>query len=300
MRLKKLKKENKRVGFVGIIGRPNVGKSTFLNKVIGEKIAITSDLPQTTRTQILGIKNTDESQIIFIDTPGIHKPRHALGAFLDEQAISSIASVDVILYMVDNIYSKAQDYVIRHFKQTETPVFLVINKIDLLKSKMSIDKIILSYLDTHNFAGVYPISALEGTNFSYLLADIENQLEEMPPIFSEKEVTTASDFSRISELIREKVLYHTKEEIPHAVAVVIDYTEIIAEIYYVYASIIVERASQKNILIGKRGSMLRKIGKEARKDINKVFETKIHLVLWVKVKKGWRQKKHELKGLGYD
>ncbi|NLN50704.1 MAG: GTPase Era [Acholeplasmataceae bacterium] len=287
-------------GFVGIVGRPNVGKSTLLNYIIGEKIAIVSEKPQTTRTQILGIKSTENSQFVFIDTPGIHRPRHALGEFLDEQAISAISSADVILYMVDSAYTSAQDYVIRHFKQTETPVLLIINKIDLLKSKIKIDEIILSYIDQFDFHGVYPISSLMGTHINHLLKDIETLLPVGKAMFALEETTTQTDFTRMSELIREKILHYTKEEIPHSVAVIIEHTEIFEGIYYVYATIVVERASQKNILIGKGGSMLKKIGTKARTDINETLNTQIHLNLWVKVIKDWRRRRTHLKGLGYD
>lgn len=289
-----------KVGYVGIIGRPNVGKSTLLNYLIGEKIAITSEKPQTTRSQILGIKTTEKAQIIFIDTPGIHKPKHALGEFLDDQAISAINSVDLIIYMVDDVYTHAQEHVLKHFKHTEAKVLLVINKIDLLKSKASIDKIILSYIDQFEFYGVYPISSLEGTHINYLLKDIEDLLEEGVPYFATEETTTQSDFARMSELIREKILHHTEEEVPHSVAVVIEHAEMYEGIYNLYASIIVERESQKNILIGKGGRMIKKIGTEARKDINKTLNTQVHLDLWVKVVKNWRQNQTHLKGMGYE
>lgn len=290
----------KKVGFVAIVGRPNVGKSTLLNYLIGEKIAITSDKPQTTRKQILGIKNTTNAQIIFVDTPGIHKPKHALGEYLDKQAISAIKGVDLIIYMVDDEYERAEEHVIKHFKKTDAKVLLVINKIDLLKGTLSIDKIILSYLDVYPFKGVYPISSLEGTHTDFLLKDIENLLKENELFYSLETITTQTDFMRMSELIREKVLNYTKEEVPHSVAVVIDHAEMKDDVYNLYASVIVERASQKRILIGKGGRMIRKIGIDARKDINKTLETKVHLELWVKVVNGWRQKKTHLEGLGYD
>lgn len=291
---------NFKSGFVGIIGRANVGKSTLLNTLIGEKVAITSYQPQTTRTQILGVKTFADAQIIFMDTPGIHKPKHALGSFLDEQAISAISSVDVILYMVDSEYSFAQDFVIRHFKETKTPVFLVINKIDLLKSKIEIDKIILSYMDKHDFKGIYPISSKTSQNIEYLLQDIIEELPLGELLYDESVKTPQTDFERMAELIREKVLYHTKEEIPHSVAVVIEHAGYEHNLYVVYATIVVERDSQKNILIGKQGSMLKVIGSEARKDINETLETQIHLNLWVKVIKDWRNRPQDLKGLGYD
>lgn len=291
---------NFKSGFVGIIGRANVGKSTLLNTLIGEKVAITSYQPQTTRTQILGVKTLADAQIIFMDTPGIHKPKHALGSFLDEQAISAISSVDVILYMVDSEYSFAQDFVIRHFKETKTPVFLVVNKIDLLKSKIEIDKIILSYMDKHDFKGIYPISSKTSQNIEYLLQDIIEELPLGELLYDESVKTPQTDFERMAELIREKVLYHTKEEIPHSVAVVIEHAGYEHNLYVVYATIVVERDSQKNILIGKQGSMLKVIGSEARKDINETLETQIHLNLWVKVIKDWRNRPQDLKGLGYD
>lgn len=291
---------NFKSGFVGIIGRANVGKSTLLNTLIGEKVAITSYQPQTTRTQILGVKTLADAQIIFMDTPGIHKPKHALGSFLDEQAISAISSVDVILYMVDSEYSFAQDFVIRHFKETKTPVFLVINKIDLLKSKIEIDKIILSYMDKHDFKGIYPISSKTSQNIEYLLQDIIEELPLGELLYDDSVKTPQTDFERMAELIREKVLYHTKEEIPHSVAVVIEHAGYEHNLYVVYAAIVVERDSQKNILIGKQGSMLKVIGSEARKDINETLETQIHLNLWVKVIKDWRNRPQDLKGLGYD
>lgn len=291
---------NFKSGFVGIIGRANVGKSTLLNTIMGEKISITSFQAQTTRTQILGVKTTEDAQIIFMDTPGIHKPKHALGEFLDEQAVSAIQSVDVILYLVDSPYSFAQDFVIRHFKETNTPVFLVINKIDLLKSKIEIDKIILSYMDKFNFKGIYPISSKTSQNIDYLLADIIEELPEGDLMYDESVKTPQTDFERMAEMIREKVLLHTKEEIPHSVAVVIEHAGYEHNLYVVYASIIVERDSQKNILIGKQGSMLKLIGTEARKDINHTLETQVHLNLWVKVIKDWRNRPQDLKGLGYD
>lgn len=290
----------KKFGFVGIVGRPNVGKSTLLNYLIGEKIAITSDKPQTTRTQILGIKNTDEAQIVFVDTPGIHKPKHALGEFLDEQAISAINSVDLIIYMVDSEYTYAQEHVIKYFRQTDAKVLLVINKIDLLRSRGMIDNIIVTYMNEYDFEGIYPISSTEGTHVNRLLDDVVNLLEEGPEMFLTEEVTTQSDFVRMSELIREKVLFHTKEEVPHSVAVIIEHAKMHEGIYNVYASIIVERDSQKNILIGKGGKMIKQIGIEARKDINNTLNTKVHLDLWVKVIKNWRNKHAQIKGMGYE
>ncbi len=286
-------------GYVSIIGRVSVGKSTFLNNVLGEKVSIVSEKPQTTRNQILGIKTDKDYQMIFIDTPGIHKPKHQLGEVLSNEALSALFYGDVILYMVDREYNHAEDYVIRHLKNVDVPVLLVINKIDLLKSKMAIDKVILSYLDKFNFQGVFPISSKEDTHIDKLLLGIKELLPERLPFYEKDKVTTQSDFMRMSEIIREKVLTLTKEEVPHSVAVIIEYAQMEDEIYTVYANIIVERDSQKRILIGKQASMLKEIGTLARKDINKILNTKVHLNLYVKVKKDWRKNIRDINLFGY-
>lgn len=285
-------------GYVSIIGRVSVGKSTFLNTVLGEKVSIVSYKPQTTRNQILGIKSGQDYQIIFIDTPGIHKPKHKLGEQLSKEAVSALSFSDVVLYMVDAPYTYAEDYVLRHLKDIDTPVLLVINKIDLLKSKMAIDRLILSYMDVYPFKGIYPISSKDETHIEHLIAGINDLLEPGEPFYEANTITTQTDFMRMSEIIREKVLMHTKEEVPHAVAVIIEYAQM-EDIYTVYASIIVERTSQKQILIGKGGKMLKQIGTEARKDINAILETQIHLNLYVKVKKDWRNNPKEIQKFGY-
>lgn len=286
-------------GYVSIIGRVSVGKSTFLNTVLGEKVSIVSFKPQTTRNQILGIKSEADYQMIFIDTPGIHKPKHKLGDHLSKEALSALSFSDAVLYMVDDVYTYAEDYVIRHLKELETPVLLVINKIDLLKSKMAIDRIILSYIDKFPFQGIYPISSKEDTHIENLLQGIKDLLDEGEPFYETNTLTTQSDFMRMSEIIREKVLYYTKEEVPHAVAVLIEYAQMEGSMYTVYASIFVERASQKAILIGKQGQMLKQIGSDARKDINDILKTQIHLNLYVKVKKDWRNNPKDMHQFGY-
>lgn len=286
-------------GYVAIIGRVSVGKSTFLNTVLGEKVSITSVKPQTTRNQILGIKTGPHYQMLFIDTPGIHKPKHKLGDVLSKEALSALSFADVIVYMVDKEYSFAEDYVIRHFKNIGTPVLLVINKTDMLKSKMAIDKLILSYINVHDFKGIYPISSTEHTHIEHLLEGIQLHLPEGMPFYQENMVTNQSEYTRMSEIIREKVLTYTNEEVPHAVAVVIEYAQYEGKVYTVYASIIVERNSQKSILIGKQGSMLKKIGTDARKDINETLNTQIHLNLYVKIKSNWRNNPKDIEGFGY-
>ena len=286
-------------GYIAIIGRVSVGKSTFLNNYLEEKVSITSSKPQTTREQIIGIKTFSDAQFVFIDTPGFYRPRHKLGEFLSKEALSGLKSADLILYLVDSEYSYGEDYVIRHFENINVPVFLVINKIDLLKSKMSIDRIILAYLDKYNFKGVFPISALEKTHFEKLTEAIKNYLPSQGYFYEKEQVTTQSDLKRASEIIREKVLFYTKEEVPHAVGVFIEYARMENGLYVMYATIYVERASQKAILIGKRGEMLKKIGKDSRLEINEVLNTKVHLNLYVKVKKDWRNNISDLRGLGY-
>lgn len=293
-------KTNFRSGFISIVGRPNVGKSTFLNAIIGKKIAITSPKPQTTRNRILGIKTTDDYQMVFVDTPGIHKPKHELGRILDQTATSSIDGMDAVLFMVDQEKGLTEDHVIRLFQGITSPVYLVINKIDMLKSKLDIDKIIISYLNAYPFAGYFPISAKESKNLEHLIEELITRLPVGYPLFSSEELTDQSDFQLMSEIIREKVLFHTQEEVPHAVAVVIEHTEMNQGVYEVHATIVVERNSQKQILIGKGGDMLKQIGTEARLEINKILDTKIHLILWVKVKKDWRNRPSDLKSLGYD
>lgn len=293
-------KSNFKSGFVSIVGRPNVGKSTFLNQVIGSKVAITSPKPQTTRNRILGIKTTEDYQMVFIDTPGIHKPLHQLGKLLDETAYSAIQGMDAVIFMVDRKRQKEEDEIIRLFNAVDSPVYLVINKIDRMYSKTEIDKIIISYLDAFPFKGFYPISAKDSTNIDKLLSSLNDDLQAGYPLFDEDQISDQTDFQLMAEIIREKVLYKTQEEVPHAVAVVIEHTEMNAGVYEVHATIIVERPTQKQILIGKDGALLKDIGTEARLEINLVLNTKIHLVLFVKVKKDWRNRPSDLKAFGYD
>ena len=291
-------KSNFKSGFVSIVGRPNVGKSTFLNQVIGSKVAITSPKPQTTRNRILGIKTTEDYQMVFIDTPGIHKPLHQLGKLLDETAYSAIQGMDAVIFMVDRKRQKEEDEIIRLFNAVDSPVYLVINKIDRMYSKTEIDKIIISYLDAFPFKGFYPISAKDSTNIDKLLSSLNDDLQAGYPLFDEDQISDQTDFQLMAEIIREKVLYKTQEEVPHAVAVVIEHTEMNAGVYEVHATIIVERPTQKQILIGKDGALLKDIGTEARLEINLVLNTKIHLVLFVKVKKDWRNRPSDLKAFG--
>ena len=291
-------------GFVAIIGRPNVGKSTFLNTVIGKKIAIMSNKPQTTRNTISGVYTTEDTQIIFIDTPGIHKPHKELGARMTKSAYQSTRGVDAILWMISakEHFTLGEEMILDNIKNTNTPVFLCINKIDLLKNRNEIDKIILEYKDKFNFKGIYPISALEGQNIIHVLNDIKELLPEGPQYYPADMITDHPERFLIAEIIREKVLHNTEEEIPHSVAVVIDMlkkNDDNPNVIDCYASIYVERKSQKGIIIGAGGQMLKKISSQARKDIINILGSKVYLEVWVKVKEDGRNRENALKSFGY-
>lgn len=296
-----MSKKNYKSGFVSIVGRPNVGKSTFLNRVVGQKIAIMSDKAQTTRNKIQGIYTTKEEQIIFIDTPGIHKPRHRLGDFMVDSALSSFKGVEVILLMVNATEKRGpgDNFIIEKLKDSSTPVFLVINKIDEVHPDKLL-AIIEDYKTTMDYAEIVPISAKEGNNVQTLLAQVKKYLPEGPQFYPEDQVTDHPEYFIISELIREKVLELTREEIPHSVAVVVEGIERNEnDKVQVHAAVIVERSSQKGIIIGKGGKMLKDIGIRARKDIEILLGDKIYLDLWVKVQKDWRDRQTNLQDYGY-
>ena len=289
-------------GFVAIVGRPNVGKSTLLNTIIGEKVAITSNKPQTTRHRISGIYTKDNSQIVFIDTPGMHKAKDLLNKRIDKLAVSVLKEVDAILFIVDKPFGLAESHIVSYFENIKVPVYLVINKIDEINyNKVKIDEMILSYISKYNFDGVYPISAINNENINHLLNDLLNSLSEGPFYYPKESISDQSETTTMSEFIREKILIHTEEEVPHAVAVAIENLEYNEEYKTldVSAIIYVERNSQKKILIGKNGDKLKTIGTEARIDINNKFNTKTHLTLWVKVKKDWRNQISDLNRFGY-
>ncbi|SER17775.1 GTP-binding protein Era [Gracilibacillus ureilyticus] len=289
-------------GFVAIIGRPNVGKSTFMNRVIGQKIAIMSDKAQTTRNKIQGVYTDQDKQIVFIDTPGIHKPKHKLGDFMVKIAENTLNEVDAIMFMInaDEGYGRGDQYIIDRLQSNKTPVFLVINKIDLVQPDELLP-LIEQYKDKYPFQEIIPISALEGNNVEHLMDVFADFLPEGPQFYPEDQVTDHPERFIIAELIREKVLHLTREEIPHSVAVVIDQIKNrdSNDKLLVQASIIVERKSQKGIIIGKQGQMLKEIGQRARKDIEGLLGSKVFLELWVKVQENWRNKPHHLYEFGF-
>jgi GTP-binding protein Era len=289
-------------GFISIIGRPNVGKSTFLNRVIGQKIAIMSDKPQTTRNKVQGVLTTNDTQFIFIDTPGIHKPKHKLGDFMMKVAQNTLKEVDLILFMVnaEEGFGRGEEFIIEKFQNVGTPIFLIINKIDRIHPDQLLD-VIHSYKDKYNFAEVIPISALQGNNVETLLEQIKRYLPEGPQYYPADQVTDHPERFIISELIREKALHLTREEVPHSLAVVIEQIkkEEAKDMIHVMATIVVERNSQKGIVIGKQGQMLKEIGKRARKDIENLLGSKVFLELWVKVQKDWRNKAAQLRDYGF-
>ena len=288
-------------GFVAIVGRPNVGKSTFMNYVLGQKIAIMSDKAQTTRNKIQGVYTNQDCQIVFLDTPGIHKPKHELGNFMVESAYSALKEVDAVLFMVNAAEKRGpgDDFIIEKLKKIKTPVFLVLNKIDLISPDELLDRV-ESYQETIPFAGIIPISVLQGNNVQKLMTTLTNHLPEGPQYYPSDQITDHPEYFVVSELIREKILHLTKEEIPHSVAVTVDkmqkdeYDKV-----HVYANIIVERPTQKGIIIGKGGKLLKEIGVRARKDIEQLLGNKVYLELWVKVEKDWRKKKSHLQDFGY-
>lgn len=289
-------------GFVALVGRPNVGKSTLLNHIVGQKIAIMSDKPQTTRNRIQGIYTSDHEQIVFIDTPGIHKPKHKLGDFMTKIAQQTFREVDLILFMInaDEGYGRGDQFIIDRLENIKTPVFLVINKIDKVHPDELLP-LIDFYQKKYDFKEIIPISALQGNNMNTLMTQVSRYLEEGPKYYPDDQVTDHPERFIVSELIREKILHLTREEVPHSIAVVIEQMERREErnVIYIGAVIIVERPSQKGIIIGKQGKMLREIGAKARTEIEGLLGSRVFLDLWVKVQKDWRDRESQLKDFGF-
>ena len=291
-------KEKFNSGFISIIGRPNVGKSTLLNALLGEKIAIISNKPQTTRNRILGIVNPPNAQMVFMDTPGIHKPMHKMNEVMVETALQTYNEVDVILMLVEATEQPGggDRFIIETLADVKTPVFLLINKVDLIK-KEALLPLIQAYSGLYKFAEIIPVSALK-KDLGGLIETILKRLPTGPKYFPDDQLTDQPERFIVSEMIREKVFELTKEEIPYSSAVVIEEMKEEPEITRITAIIYVERDSQKGILIGKGGGMLKQIGTLARHDAEKLLNTKIFLQLWVKVKKGWREDERSLKNFG--
>ncbi|MGI6224625.1 MAG: GTPase Era [Peptococcales bacterium] len=288
-------------GFVAIIGRPNAGKSTLLNSILERKVAIISDKPQTTRNRITGILSREDAQIIFLDTPGIHKPKHKLGQYMVDIAQTTLEEVDVIYYMVDASVSfgSGEEYIINKLEKVKTPIFLILNKTDLLKEEQILSTI-AQWQNRREFQEVFPISALRGENINRLVEKTVEILPEGPKYYPDDAVTDQPEQVVISELIREKILHLTREEVPHSIAVVIDLMQKRRNnTIYLGATIFVERDSQKGIIIGRKGELLRQIGSLARKDIEVLLGNKVYLELWVKVKEDWRNRENILRNLGY-
>lgn len=291
-----------RAGFVALIGRTNVGKSTLLNAILKEKVAITSPKPQTTRNTIRGILTTEDYQIIFVDTPGIHKPKSKLSEFMIEVAKRTLKDVDLILYMVepDTSIGPGDRYILDNLKEVDTPVILVVNKIDLVPAER-VEEAIKVFKSEYNFKDVVAISASLGTNVEVLKEKIVSFLPEGPRYYLDDYITDQPEKLIVAEIIREKMLYFLEEEVPHGVYVEVEsikereYKEIVDIDAYIYC----EKESHKGIIIGKNGQMLKKIGQAARQDLEEFYGKQVFLQLWVKVRKGWRDNEKLLRKLGY-
>ena len=289
-------------GFVAVIGRPNVGKSTLINSLIGQKIAIMSDKPQTTRNRIMCVLTQQDMQVVFLDTPGIHKPKHKLGEYMVKAAEGTLKEVDAIIFVVDanEKFGPGEQYILDRLQATKKPVILAINKVDLIEDKEALLPIITSYNGKYDFIATVPISAKEESNLDGLVAEIKKHLPKGPQYYPEDMVTDQPERLIVAELIREKALHNTREEIPHAIAVDIDEMKTRDNgDMYVRATIYVERESQKGIVIGKKGAMLKEIGALSRADIQMLLGCKVFLDLWVKVKKDWRNRDNILKEFGF-
>ena len=287
-------------GFISIVGRPNVGKSTLLNSLLGKKIAITSSKPQTTRNTIEGILTTEDYQMVFVDTPGIHKPKFKLGKILNKQAYFSIKDVDIVMFLVDasEELGKGDMFVLNVLKETDKPVFLILNKID----KISNEEILLKieeYKDLYNFSEIIPLSSIKGVNVEHLKDVLVKYLPDNIKYYDDNMITNTTREFVISELIREKILHLTNEEVPHSVSCMVESIEEDKNIVNIMATIIVDRDNLKKIIIGKNGSMIKEIGKRARFDIENYLGKRVYLELFVKVISKWRDKDKILNEIGF-
>ena len=288
-------------GFAAVIGRPNVGKSTLINALIRQKIAIMSDKPQTTRSRILCILTEEDAQVIFLDTPGVHKPKHKLGAYMAKATEGALHGVDVIVFVVDvtEKMGAGEQYILKQLANVRVPILLAVNKVDCIPRAQTLP-IIASYAKAYQFAGIVPISARERENLDGLLAEIKAHLPEGPQYYPADMVTDQPERLIVAELVREKVLALTRDEIPHAVAVDIEeMTTRQKGDVYIRAVIYVERESQKGIVIGTKGALLRTIGAQARTDVETLLGSKVYLDLWVKTRKDWRNRATALREFGF-
>ena len=293
--------DNFKSGFATLIGRPNVGKSTLMNYLIGQKIAITSNKPQTTRNRIQTVLTTEEGQIVFVDTPGIHKAKNKLGEYMVNIAERTLNEVDVVLWLVEptTFIGAGEKHIADQLQKVHTPVILVINKVDMVKREEVLPAI-AAYKDLYEFAEIVPVSARSGENTDELLRVIMKYLPYGPQFYDEDTITDQPERQIVAELIREKALHCLNEEIPHGIAVTIESMKKNRKVMHIDATIICERDSHKGIIIGKQGNMLKKIGSTARYEIEKMLGCQVNLKLWVKVKKDWRDSDFLLKNFGYD
>jgi len=287
-------------GFVTIIGRPNTGKSTLINSIIKEKVAIISSKPQTTRNLIQGIYNDEDTQIVFVDTPGIHKPKDKLGVALNSQAYYSINDVDIVLFVVDAsvTYGKGDEFIIEKLNGLDKPVFLVLNKIDKLNDEQILLKI-NEYKDLYEFSEIIPVSAIKNDNVDKLISVLKGYLPDNVKYFMDGETTTAEMDFRLSEIVREKIFIHTNDEVPHSISCKLIGYEEKNDIAKVYVDIIVDRDSLRKIIVGHNGSMIGTIGREARLEMEDILGKKVYLELYCKTIKKWREKEKYIKDLGY-
>ncbi len=290
-----------RAGFVTIVGRPNAGKSTLLNRLVGQKVAIVTEKPQTTRNRILAIANTPNAQIVFFDTPGIHKPKHEMNRRMVDAAVRSLKNVDLALLLVDvtEPFGGGDEFVLERVREAKVPVVLVLNKVDRIK-KPEILRILDDYSRRHEFLDMVPLSALTGENVEALVSVLERRLPEGEALYPPETLTDLPERFFVAEMVREKILEATREEIPYSTAVVIDAWEEGEKLTRIEASILVERDSQKGILVGKGGSMLKRIGTAARQDIEAFLGTKVFLGLHVRVRPEWRENERVLSELGIE
>lgn len=287
-------------GFVSLVGRPNVGKSSLLNQILGMKLAITSNVSGTTRNVIQGIYNDDDSQIIFVDTPGIHKPNNKLGNLMNKRAYNNTEGVDVILFLIDisKGFGKGDQFILDRIKEKEAPIFLLLNKIDLVKNKEKLLHDINELKELHDFAEIIPISATKNDNVDLLISCIKKQLDEQERIFSEEELTNVTTRFIMAEFVREKVLELTHDEIPHTVTCYVENYEEDDKVVHIQVLIVVDRDNIKKIIIGKQGSMLKEIGTRARIDMENFLGKKVFLETYVKTLKNWRDQEKYFIELG--